>query len=51
METHKEPFEIAIHQSGAYFSFPSFEDFQDFQEDERVDGRPEQMHRKEKRVP
>jgi len=51
MESPKEPFEIAIHQSGAYFSFPSFEDFQDFQEHEgRPDGRPEQMHRKEKRV-
>ncbi|TVY85187.1 hypothetical protein LSUE1_G000015 [Lachnellula suecica] len=34
MEGRKEPFEIAIHQSGTYFSFPSFEDFQEFQENE-----------------
>jgi len=34
MEGRKEPFEVAIHQSGNYFSFPSFEDFQEFQENE-----------------
>jgi len=38
----KEPFEIAIHQSGNYFSFPSFEDFQEYREDEEtLDGRQE----------
>jgi len=34
MEGRKEPFEVAIRQSGNYFSFPSFEDFQEFQENE-----------------
>jgi len=43
LESRKEPFEIAIHQSGNYFCFPSFEDFQEYQEyqesEERIDGR------------
>jgi len=52
LETHKESFEVAIHQPvGGYFSFPSFEDFQDFQErEDRDDGRPEKVYRKEKGV-
>jgi len=32
LEGRKEPFEITIHQSGNYFSFPSFEDFQYYEE-------------------
>ncbi|RFU33878.1 hypothetical protein B7463_g2456, partial [Scytalidium lignicola] len=34
--TNKEPFEISIHQSGNYFSFPNFEDFLEYHDDEEA---------------